>query len=213
MGVVAIVFCLIWLYLLRVCKKAELGFFFYLLGSVGMFIFLMIWVRPILTEPLTWIVTSVTGSVGELSGMFDAYPDLGMLFIPKDTAAVSLYIDFECSGVIEIMAFLSLLWFFNIYNIFEKTVVSICGVLWIFFSNVARLLVISTMVYGLGNDSFYFAHAIAGRIIFYFLSIVLYFYVFTKAQVIRQKVGGFSYQKKVTKQDIEVDQEEGDNNE
>ena len=191
-----ILFFLVWIYLIHVAKKAELKFLNFIIGSVGIFIFMMIWIRPIITGPLTWLVATVSGTLGDMTGFFDAYPDYGMLFIPKDTVAVSLYIDFECSGVIEIMAFLSMLLFFNVYNFYEKIFVSIIGVIWIFISNVLRLLVITAFIYWFGNDIFFFAHVIVGRIVFYFLSIVLYFYVFTRSQVIRQKVGRVMYQKK-----------------
>lgn len=40
---------------------------------------------------------------------------------------------------------------------------------------------------------YFVAHTIVGRIIFYGFTIVLYFYVFTKGQIRRQKIGKFNY--------------------
>ena len=45
---------------------------------------------------------------------------------------------------------------------------------------------------------YYIAHTYVGRIFFYAATIVLYFYVFTKSQVVRMKVGSFSYDKEKT---------------
>lgn len=49
------------------------------------------------------------------------------------------------------------------------------------------------MINQFGNESYYMAHTIVGRLLFYALSIILYFYVFTRAQIRRQRVGEFGY--------------------
>lgn len=207
MDLIIVLIFVVWIYILWVLKRAKLSFWRFLLGSVGMFIFQMIWLQPIITEPLTKAVTVVVGKIGEITGMFDAYQQYSILFIPKATAAVSLYVDFECSGVIEIMAYLALLWFFDVYDTLEKGILTVAGILAIFLFNVIRIFAICVMIYIWGNDIFYFAHAIFGRIVFYVLSISLYFYVFTKAQIIRQKIGSFKY---VVEKEEEVPEEEGE---
>ncbi|MDD2190885.1 MAG: exosortase family protein XrtG [Eubacteriales bacterium] len=184
---------IIWLYILLVLSRTGLHFFKFVIGSVGLFSFLMFWVQPVITAPLSMAVTAVAGLLGDLSGMYDSYFQYSILFIPKDTTSVSLAIDYECSGVIEIMAFSCMLWFFPLYNMVEKLIVNSIGIAIIFLANVLRIFTICAMIYFYGNEIFYFAHTIFGRIIFYFISIALYFYVFTRAHVIRQKVGNFNY--------------------
>ena len=184
---------LIWIYVLLILSRTNLSFFNFLVGSVGLFFFLMLWIQPLITRPLTMAVTAAAGVLGNWFNMYDAYYEYAMLFIPKDTATVSLYIDYECSGVIEIMAFSCLLWFFPLYNTFEKIAIDCIGIIVIFTANIMRLFIICLLVYCYGNDIFYFAHTIFGRIIFYIFSIILYFYVFTRPHIIRQKVGGFQY--------------------
>src|SRR5574344_1296156 len=191
--ILTLICILLWVYLLWVLKRAGLNFYRYLLGSVGLFVFFMILVRPVVMVPLTKSVAYVAGKFGEWTGLYDSYYKNSMLFIPKHTAAVSLYIDFDCSGVIEIAAYLSLLWFYNIYKRNEKILLSLFGIVYIFIANVIRIYVICVCIYIGGNDMYYFAHGILGRIIFYAFSITLYFYVFTKSQIVRQKVGGFQY--------------------
>ncbi len=184
---------IIWIYSLWVLRRTELHFFKFLIGSVGLFFFLMFWVQPIVTNPLSMAVTAVSGVLGDFFNMYDAYYQYSILFIPKDTTSVSLAIDYECSGVIEIMALCCMLWFFPLYNTTEKIIVTCVGITVIFLANVLRIFVICTLIYFYGNEIFYFAHTIFGRIIFYFISIVLYFYVFTRSHVIRQKVGNIKY--------------------
>ena len=60
-------------------------------------------------------------------------------------------------------------------------------------ANAFRILVICFAVCIFGPGAYYVVHAIVGRILFYILSIYLYFYIFTKPQVVRMKVGSFVY--------------------
>lgn len=183
----------VWVYILIVLNRSKLTFFKFLVGSVGLFVLLMIFIQPILTVPLSKAVAASTGLIGNLTGAFYSYYQYSLIFIRFGSESISLYVDYECSGVIELFAFSSLLWFFPLYTSIEKLVVNIIGIIWIFASNIIRLTCICLLVYVFGNDIFFFAHAIFGRIVFYGLSIILFFYVFTRAQILKQKVGRFSY--------------------
>lgn len=184
---------LIWGYLLTVLGRARLHFFKFVIGSVGMFFLLMIFIQPFVLRPLSVAVTAVTGVLGDFFNLFDSYYQYLILFIPKGTTSISLIIDYECSGVVEIMAFSSLLWFFPLYNALEKLIICSIGIMMIFLANVLRLFLICTLIYFYGNEIFYFAHTLFGRLIFYIFSVILYFNVFTRSHVIRQKVGVFAY--------------------
>ena len=185
---------IIWLYLLSVFKRNKLNFWFFLFGSVGCFVFMLVWIEPLLTEPLTKGVAVIAGFFGRITGIFQAYFQYGVLFINSKDYSISLCIDYECSGIIEIMAFTAMLWFFSVYNFYEKIIINIIGFIWIFMSNVLSIFVICVLIYYFGNKIYYFAHTIFGRLIFYVLSIFLYYQVFTKSQVMRQKIGSFRYE-------------------
>jgi len=193
MNIFGILFVGIWFYIFTVLSRSKLDFWKFCWGSVGLFVSLMIWIQPLVTAPLTKAVASVAGILGGLTHIYSSYFQYGMLFISNGGSSISLYINYECSGIIEIMAFSCLLWFFPIYSFYEKLVVNLLGFIWIFIANVIRIFVICILIYFFGNDIFYFAHTIFGRLVFYVFSIVLYYYVFTKPHVIRQKVGNFSY--------------------
>ena len=110
----------LWLYMLWVLRRAELHAWRFLWGSMGLFIILMLTVQPWLTQPLARCVSAMSGFVGRLTGAYTAYFKYGILFIPTAESSVTLQVDFECSGIIEIMAFLSLLAFFSVYRGSEK---------------------------------------------------------------------------------------------
>ena len=98
--------------------------------------------------------------------------------------SITLKIDFECSGIIEITAFLSLLIFFNVYSRYEKVIIGCIGTVYIIVANALRIILICLIIHFKGVDYYYISHALIGRIFFYILSIILYFYVFTKAQIV-----------------------------
>lgn len=189
-GIIAV---FVWLYLLHVTDRAKLPFWHYILGAMGLFLLMMFYVRPILTEPLARAVAALAGLVGKITGTFSPFFKYGILFVQSDVGAITLQIDFECSGIIEIMAFLALLVFFRVYTVAERVIVSICGILYIMLANALRIILICEMIHFGGLDLYYMSHAVVGRLVFYVLSVLLYFYVFTKPQIVRMRLGKFSY--------------------
>lgn len=190
---VYIICILLWLYILYVLKCCKLNAWYFFVGSVGLFIVMMVFLRPVLTEPLARIVAAIAGIAGKLSGMFTAYFKYGIIFIDSMNATITLQIDLECSGILEIMAFLALLAFFKVYSIAERFFVGALGVIAIILANALRIIVICFMIALGGVNVYYVAHGIVGRLVFYVATVLLYFYVFTKPQIIRTKVGKFFY--------------------
>lgn len=197
MKLVLILLIIVWLYALSVFRRRKQGFFHFIVGSVGLFLFSFVILYPILPEPLARFVCDVTGIVGKMTGIFTAYSSYGILFIENAVGGpVSLYVDFECAGLVENLVFLSLLVFFPAYKWHEKIWVGILGVIGVMVANVLRLTIICIMIHVWGNDMYYLAHTIVGRMVFYVLSIMLYFYIFTRRQIKGQQVGEFSYNDK-----------------
>lgn len=187
------VLAVVWWYLLRVMDRAELNFWHFALGSGGLFIFLIILVQPVFTKPLGQVVAAIAGLFGSVTHTFAAYFRYGVLFIQATGGAMTLQIDFECSGIIEILAFISLLAFFRVYTRNQRVIIGILGTIGITLANVLRIIVICEIIYFGGPEAYYVSHSLVGRFIFYGLSILLYFYVFTKPQIVSMKVGSFTY--------------------
>ncbi|MCM1386359.1 MAG: exosortase family protein XrtG [Bacillus sp. (in: Bacteria)] len=192
-AILFLVLFIVWIYILTVFKRRKLEFFYFLAGSIGTFLFSFALLRNVLTEILTTLTCFLTGLLGNALGIFKAYTSHSILFVENADGPISLYVDFECGGVIEILVFISLVWFFAVYNVKEKFGISIIGIIWIIVANIIRLFSICLIINQFGNESYYVAHTIVGRLIFYALSIILYFYVFTRAQIRKQRVGEFGY--------------------
>jgi exosortase family protein XrtG len=154
----------------------------------------MIYVEPYVMEPLARCVSALAGLVGKLTGSFSTYFKYGIIFVTaKDGTSITLKVDMECSGVIEIMAFLCLLIFYRVYSVSERIIVGVAGFVYLVLCNALRITIICLAVHFFGTSAFYIVHTFIGRIVFYVLSVILYFYVFTKPQVIQMKVGNFTY--------------------
>ena len=188
-----------WIYILTVFKRRKLEFFYFLTGSIGTFLFSFAVHRNFLAKILTTLTCFLTGLLGNALGIFKAYTSHSILFVENSDGPISLYVDFECGGVIEILVFISLIFFFAVYNVREKICISLIGALWIIAANIIRLFSICLIINQFGNESYYVAHTIVGRLLFYALSIILYFYVFTRTQIRRQRVGEFDYDNKAGK--------------
>lgn len=195
MTIFTVVCFLVWIYLLSVFTRGKLYFYQFIWGSVGLFVFMMMWIQHVAIRPLTNLVCSAAGVAGRMTGFYESYSEYSMLFVQHGSEAISLCIDYECSGIIEMMAYVSMLAFFRVYDWMQRIILSVLGCMMIFFANIIRLFVIGTTIYYFGNDAYYIAHTIVGRIIFYALSVILYYYIFTKSQIVKQKIGGFHYAK------------------
>lgn len=189
----AVVVIALWLYALRVLSKAKLEFWRYLCGSVGMFIIMLVSLRDFLTVPLARCIAAMSGLIGNATNTFMAYLKYGIIYIYTTAGSMTLQIDFECSGIIEIMAFISLLAFFKVYTVYERIIVGVLGTAYIMVCNALRVALICEAVHFFGTEAYFVAHTFIGRIFFYALTVVLYFYVFTKPHIIRMKVGNFTY--------------------
>ena len=203
-----IVLVVIWLLNLRIFYKVKNQAAFITIGMGGLFILMMIFLRPIATMPLARIVAALAGLFGRVTGFFSAFFKYGIIFVETAGGSMTLQIDFECSGIIEIMVYIAILAFFKVYTISERAILSAVGVIYIILANALRIIIIATMIHFGGEQMYYIAHTYVGRIFFYAATVVLYFYVFTKSQVVRMKVGSFSYDKEKNDAPKEKEQKE-----
>ena len=205
--IIFVVLTVIWLVNLRIFYRVKNQAAFITVGMLGMFVLMMVFVRPWATQPLARIVAALAGFVGRLTGTFTPFFKYGILFVATKTGSITLQIDFECSGIIEIMVYLSILTFYRVYTVSERAILSALGFIYIIVANALRIIIIATMIHFGGEDMYYIAHTYVGRIFFYAATIVLYFYVFTKSQVVRMKVGSFSYDKEKTDEKTDLSDE------
>ncbi|RRG09144.1 MAG: exosortase family protein XrtG [Lactobacillus sp.] len=183
MNVYIIVGTIIWLYVLSVLKRSKLSAFFFIVGSGGLFFILIALSDPYWVWFFTHAVLHGIGWLGGLTHMSTIMPKYGLVSISNPTSPVMMSIDYECSGIIETTAFISLAVFYPLFNKFEKVFFVLWGILWIYLANVIRLMTVITITHFGGGNLFFLAHSVIGRMVFYVLVIVLYYNVFTYSQI------------------------------
>lgn len=192
LGMAGVLF-IIWLYFLSVLKRSETAGFAYFFGSISCIIFLVLCCSDFVLPIVSRITLQVVKLFGDATNLYETYINYGMICVNTDSQ-VQMYLDYECAGVFEIFIFASSALFFPLYKNIKKIVVMITGILWVMFANILRLIFIAGSTSILGSGFYLAAHGFIGRfIIFYPLAVFMWWKLFTKPQILAQKVGDFNY--------------------
>lgn len=190
-----IVLFVIWVTLLLIFRKVKIYFFFFLFGSIGLFGFLMYFGMNTVEKYLQYYVTYVIGIIGNATGLYKTLPSYSMITAYHKVQAISFFIDYECSGYIETLVYFCLLMFYPVYHFWGKMLYTIIGIVYIFISNIIRVFFICLITKVFGSELFFFSHTIFARVLFFLFMVVLYYLVFTRPHILKQKVGNMSYGK------------------
>ena len=188
-----VVFLAAWIYGLILLKRKKLTAFYFMLGASGFFMTMFLVFRIALAKVCTIILTNILDLLSNIFSYYTIYKAYNLIFINHNEAAISLYVDYECSGVIEIFVVLAVVLFFPLFKPKERVIYAIVGTCYTMIANVIRLLLVTRIIYIYGNNSYYLAHSVVGRIVFYLLTLFLYFYMLSWKQIRAQKVGRFAF--------------------
>jgi len=184
----------VWILFLLLIRKLKIYFFVFVVGSIGLFCILMYIGRGTVEKYLEHAVTYSMYLISKATDIYVAHPEYSMLTVYYNSQAVSFFVDYECSGFIESIVYLSLLTFYPIYRWKRKIFLGIAGTLYIFISNIIRVFIICVIIKKFGPSLFFFSHTVFARVLFFFLMVGLYYVVFTMAHILRQKVGRIGYE-------------------
>lgn len=180
---------LVWLYLLFKLKQLNMKFFKFIVGSVGLFCLLMYIGREWAEKHLEFLITYIVSYFVKHYALFIVQIKYSMITVYYKKEAMTFFVDYECSGIIEILVFISLVVFYPLYTSAEKIKRMFMGVVYICLANVFRILLICIIIGNLGPSVFYLTHTVFARIMFFLLMIVLYYKTFTEPHILKQKVG------------------------
>ena len=175
---------IVWLYGLSVLKRGNLSGVYFWWGSIGLFIITAFIFRPYFVWLISYLLTNTLGLFAKMTHWFSVYPVSNFLQIGDGKTSVQLFVDYECSGVIEFLAYVSLVAFYPLYDRQARIVAGLIGSVWIFAANIIRLLFIVAVVKACGGRALFWAHSVFGRLLFYTLVIILYYNIFTRPQMV-----------------------------
>lgn len=183
--IIVIIATIIWLYILTILKRAEIHGVFYWVGTIGFFLLITYFFHDPIFQLLSYLVSKTIEVIGQLTDLYSIKTNIHLIYVRSKLDLILLNINYECSGVLELLVFVSLLIFYPIYSVLEKFFRLIEGFIWIITANILRILLVILSLKYFGIDSLFLAHSIISRILFYILIIILYYNVFTKQQIIK----------------------------
>lgn len=184
-----IISMLFWGFLLLVFYKEKMNFFKFMAGSVGIFTISMIFFTAYIERELTSLIINILGLIGRGTNYFEVFKENSIISMETRKGIVSILINYECSGVIEMLVYTSLVLFFPFGGIFRRVLSMVAGNIYIFMANIIRVLFIIVLTKSMGASAYYLIHTLFARILFFALMIVLYYFVFTATQLRFQTVG------------------------
>lgn len=187
--VIFILIALLWSFVLVLFKNSKMYFFKFLAGSIGVFTISMIFFLPDLERILNICITNTLSIIGESSNFFQVFKGNSIVSIDTKNGIVSMLINYECSGVIEMLVFTSLALFFPFGGTIRKLLSIVIGIIYIFIANIFRIIFIVLALQIFGASSFYLVHTLFARILFFALTILLYYFAFTSTHLSYQRVG------------------------
>lgn len=170
-------------------QRIGLRFFAFVVGSVGFFTICMMYFLPYIEKYANLMNSYVLEWISNVFPVFHVHSELALITIETGKDIVTMVLDYECSGGIELLVFLSLVLFFPFGNIKTKVLSTIFGVSFLFVANILRLLFIIVMTKIFGAEAYKLVHMVFARILFFSLTVYLYYVLFTLVQIRYQKVG------------------------
>ena len=159
---------------------------YYILGASGAAVLIVIFSREVIPAEL-WLrvltAYSVHG-VAELVGLSTTLArepgTLMVIGVPHHQEWTNLTVGLESSGLLESAALFGLLAFFPTGDAKSRALTLAIALAASFGANVLRILIIVTVVSYAGQGSLDFAHIFLGRIAYFFMAMVIYWYAITR---------------------------------
>lgn len=181
---------LIWLYLIRMFHKLNMIAFKFFTGSIGLFLITITFFRHSLELLMGKLLFIILSLITSFTGLFETFGNVNTVLVNTPTGFISMNLTYECSGVIEILVFMSLALFFPFRNKIRKTFLIFSGFFSLVSANILRIIFIASIVKILGINSYPLTHMIFARILFFILTISIYYIIFTKTHLKEYIFGG-----------------------
>lgn len=180
----------LWTFLVVFFRNLKMDFFKFLVGSLGLFAITIIFFKDPLEYVLIQGLSVVLNFIGSITNSFHVINEYGIIIMEgRNGGILNMLISYQCSGVIELLVFTALATFFPFLTVYKKINAIVFGNLYLFAINIIRILFIIGAVKLIGIEVYEFTHIVLARILFFGLTVILYYKVFTLNQLKLQKVG------------------------
>ncbi|MGE5392050.1 MAG: exosortase family protein XrtG [Deltaproteobacteria bacterium] len=165
--------------------KNRIWIFYYIWAAVGMTIIAILLLRG---SPVEYAIEQWTGLIlhyslgwiGIKTMVFDKSPGTVLVLLALENSWTCIDIDIECSGLLESCVLLGLLLFFPVGTHRTKATQATIGLVSLYAINLIRLYTVVAIINIWGRDAMYIAHTLIGRLVFFILAVIVYWYLFTR---------------------------------
>lgn len=129
-------------------------------------------------------VNQVAGFFGIPTQIFETAPGtLLIMVISQDIGWTVLDINIECSGLLELSIFAGLMLFYPAWSFPHRLIWTTIGLVATYLINIVRVMLIVAILHYVGKDSLFIAHTIAGRAVFFFMMVFIYWFFITRPTI------------------------------
>lgn len=168
-------------------KSNKLYTFAFLVGSIGLFSIGILFFRDYLEQIIVFVQLKLIYLFKYIFTDLNIAFDSSTIIFRSGNFFKSIVLNYECSGLIEMLVYSSVILFYPIKNNFEKIKKLLIGFSVIIAANIFRILLMIGSVESIGFASYDFMHLFIGRFIFYIIIIILYYKVLTTYHVKQYK--------------------------
>lgn len=179
----------LWLLASILFYRTKMKFFQFMVCTIGAFTIGMIFILPYFQGYVERAISETMDLIAVHTKFIRVSIASSIITVQTPTGIISILIDYECSGIIEMFVFTSLSLFFPFGSILRKCLLTAIGNGYIFAANILRILFIAAFTRSFGVSMFYLAHTLFARILFFAMMLLLYYVVFTASHLKYQKVG------------------------
>ncbi|MHB8126305.1 MAG: exosortase family protein XrtG [Desulfitobacteriaceae bacterium] len=176
---------IVWLVIIVFLKKHRIWLFYFIWGAVGFTVLLIMTIKD---SPMEYFMEHQSGLILQfilrllniVSLVYNDAPGTLLVLSRIDNTWTTMGVDIETSGLLEMCIFLGLIFFYPGYSTKMRIGYSWLGVILVYLINLVRMLTVISIVQVGGRDYLFFAHSVLGRLVYFVLTIALYWVVFTK---------------------------------
>lgn len=168
------------IYMFLILRKNKFYTFAFLVGSIGFFSIGIIFFRDYLEAIIVFVQLKIIYLFRYIFTDLNIYMESSSIVFRSGNFFKTIVLNYECSGLIEILVYSSVILFYPIKNNFEKIKKLLIGIAVIIFANIIRIFLMISFVGFIDFKLYDLAHLFIGRIIFYIIIIALYYNVLTK---------------------------------
>lgn len=183
-----IISMVIWIFLIKMFHDLKMIAFKFYTGSIGLFFIILFFFRGYLESGFKVLLFYSLSFLSKITHIF-YINTLSNAIVNVNNLTFNINFSLQASTLISMVVFTSLICFFPLVHLRKRIYLFFLGNILIFLIDIFRSFIVILLIRLFSTYSLVIDFDIIGKLIFFSLIIMLYYFIFTKAQIKNQKVG------------------------